>query len=192
MNLKTINLFLVGLLFVFLTSCGGGSGNKNEGKTTDTTQQDEGKQPDKGETANNESSSTESTAKPADGYVLISNQMGKVTVAQYKDGTVEQTKQMQMDLTKYGGELSFPKYNSANSYYTVQYNAAMDKFYVSMMSANMLQGTFDWFKFIEYSVKDGTSKEVASLKEQVHSWYYVESVNKIIGVLQNKMVSNVS
>ncbi|HAS43911.1 MAG TPA: hypothetical protein DCS93_25770 [Microscillaceae bacterium] len=192
MNSHSLKLFIALLSVAFLASCGD-SGNKDDqsSSNTDTTQQNESKQPETGETTNN--SITKTDKKSAEGYTLISYVTGgqkKLQVVHYKSGTNEQLSKKEIDLSKYSkGELAASRYNSTSAWEPVQCNAAMDKFYISLISANMLEGTFEWNKIIEYNTKDGSYKEIVSLDKPMYSWYYVESANKIIGLLEKQLVS---
>lgn len=73
------------------------------------------------------------------------------------------------------------KYNTSGANYPVQFNLANTKAYLSIYSADEMEGTFDYNKILEYDMENDSVREIYSFSDYFFSWYLSESNNKIYG-----------
>ena len=73
------------------------------------------------------------------------------------------------------------KYNTSGANYPVQFNPAKTKIYLSIYSADEMEGIFDYNKILEYDMGNDSVREIYSFSDYFFSWYLSESNNKIYG-----------
>ncbi|AFU69500.1 hypothetical protein P700755_002773 [Psychroflexus torquis ATCC 700755] len=97
-----------------------------------------------------------------------------------KGTSLESTKDY-VSFGKFKDVLMGGKYNTSGANYPVQLNLAKTKVYLSIYSADEMEGTFDYNKILEYDMENDSVREIYSFSDYFSSWYLSESNNKIYG-----------